>query len=459
MKHMQSIATLAEQHYAEHASKPFFGELVDFITGGPLVALVLEGHEAVAPARQVIGATNPLEAAPGSIRGDFGLEVQTNLVHGSDSPESAARETALFFPSSQMPEPLVLAPARRSGRRSSSSSGSSSGSCRRTSRRSRRASRASSVIENARRKARAVEGDARPRRGHRGRPRRARSSASRRPRPRPRTFLRRLSGRTHEVMSGIALRDGRGERSDVAVTRVRFRRSSRLRSTGTSPPASGASGPGGYAIQGRGRGARGGDRGRLLERRRAAGCGPPAACPGSAPPSLDFRPPWPGAARRLVHFREAPARMRAAAPALILTPTTANGLLLVPHRHGRPRHGGRPRDREHARLRARPRHRALRAVRRGDRLAHQRGPRGRDRGQADARPHARHDPGDPAAQGRRDRRLRRDRADAAPLHPEGAPEPLGASARGGLRALRRDRGREAGGRGGLPVAPARARPT
>jgi nucleoside-diphosphate kinase len=71
---------------------------VDFITGGPLVALVLEGHEAVVAARQVIGATNPLEAATGSIRGEYGLEVQTNLVHGSDSPESAKRETGLFFP-------------------------------------------------------------------------------------------------------------------------------------------------------------------------------------------------------------------------------------------------------------------------------------------------------------------------------------------------------------------------
>jgi nucleoside-diphosphate kinase len=89
---------LAEEHYAEHSERSFFGDLVDFITGGPLVAFVLEGHEAVTAARQVIGATNPLEAAPGSIRGDHGLEVQTNLVHGSDSPESAARETALFFP-------------------------------------------------------------------------------------------------------------------------------------------------------------------------------------------------------------------------------------------------------------------------------------------------------------------------------------------------------------------------
>jgi nucleoside-diphosphate kinase len=98
MKHMTVDRELAEQHYAEHAERAFFGDLVDFITGGPLVAMVLEGHEAVTAARQVIGATNPLEAAPGSIRGDYGLEVQTNLVHGSDSPESALRESALFFP-------------------------------------------------------------------------------------------------------------------------------------------------------------------------------------------------------------------------------------------------------------------------------------------------------------------------------------------------------------------------
>src|SRR3954466_369135 len=98
MKHMTVERDLAEQHYAEHKERPFFGELVEFITGGPLVALVLEGHEAVKAARQAIGATNPVEAAPGSIRGDFGLEVQTNLVHGSDSPESAQRESKLFFP-------------------------------------------------------------------------------------------------------------------------------------------------------------------------------------------------------------------------------------------------------------------------------------------------------------------------------------------------------------------------
>jgi nucleoside-diphosphate kinase len=98
LKHMTMERDLAERHYAEHEGKPFFGELVEFITSGPLVALVLEGHEAVVAARQVIGATNPLEASPGSIRGDFALEVGQNMVHGSDSNESAEREAQLFFP-------------------------------------------------------------------------------------------------------------------------------------------------------------------------------------------------------------------------------------------------------------------------------------------------------------------------------------------------------------------------
>jgi nucleoside-diphosphate kinase len=97
LRHMQMTEQLAQQHYAEHEGKPFFGELVEFITSGPLVAMVLEGHEAVKAARQVIGATDPLEASPGSIRGDFALEVGQNLVHGSDSYESAEREVALFF--------------------------------------------------------------------------------------------------------------------------------------------------------------------------------------------------------------------------------------------------------------------------------------------------------------------------------------------------------------------------
>ncbi len=89
----------AEAHYAEHAGKPFFGELVDFITGGPLVALVAEGPRAVAATRALMGATDPVASAPGSIRGDYALEIGENIVHGSDSPESAAREIGIFFPS------------------------------------------------------------------------------------------------------------------------------------------------------------------------------------------------------------------------------------------------------------------------------------------------------------------------------------------------------------------------
>jgi nucleoside-diphosphate kinase len=90
---------LAEQHYAEHDGKPFFGDLLEFITSGPVVAAVVEGPRAIAAFRQLAGATDPVEkATPGSIRGDFGLETQFNLVHGSDSAESAAREIKLWFP-------------------------------------------------------------------------------------------------------------------------------------------------------------------------------------------------------------------------------------------------------------------------------------------------------------------------------------------------------------------------
>ena len=98
LKQMQMDRSLAERHYAEHEGKGFYEELVSFITSGPLVAMVLEGEGAVLAARQVIGATNPLDAAPGSIRGDYAVEVGQNMVHGSDSSESAAREVALFFP-------------------------------------------------------------------------------------------------------------------------------------------------------------------------------------------------------------------------------------------------------------------------------------------------------------------------------------------------------------------------
>ena len=89
--------SLANKHYAEHSEKPFFRELVDFITSGPVVAMVVEGPDAVAGMRQIMGATNPLEAVPGSIRGDFASVITENLVHGSDSPTSAEREINLFF--------------------------------------------------------------------------------------------------------------------------------------------------------------------------------------------------------------------------------------------------------------------------------------------------------------------------------------------------------------------------
>jgi nucleoside-diphosphate kinase len=90
--------SIAEEHYAEHTEKPFFGELVDFITSGPTLAVVVEGEGAINVVRTTIGATNPADAAPGTIRGDLSLSMPDNLVHGSDSPESAEREIALWFP-------------------------------------------------------------------------------------------------------------------------------------------------------------------------------------------------------------------------------------------------------------------------------------------------------------------------------------------------------------------------
>ena len=89
---------LAETHYAEHVGKPFYGSLVDFITSGPLVALVAEGPRAIEAFRALAGATDPVKAGPGTIRGDYALEVQNNIVHGSDSPDSAEREIKIFFP-------------------------------------------------------------------------------------------------------------------------------------------------------------------------------------------------------------------------------------------------------------------------------------------------------------------------------------------------------------------------
>jgi nucleoside-diphosphate kinase len=101
-KHMTTERDLAEEHYAEHKEKPFFGELVDFITSGPTWALVVEGEGAIATLRRTIGATNPADADPGTIRGDLAVSMPDNLVHGSDSPESAEREVALWFSADEL---------------------------------------------------------------------------------------------------------------------------------------------------------------------------------------------------------------------------------------------------------------------------------------------------------------------------------------------------------------------
>ncbi|MCB8979595.1 MAG: nucleoside-diphosphate kinase [Ardenticatenaceae bacterium] len=103
MKFIQMSQELANQHYAVHKERPFFNDLVSYITSGPVLAMVWEGKDAIAAARSTIGATKPAEAAPGSIRGDFGMEIGRNLVHGSDSPENGDKEANLFF----KPEELV----------------------------------------------------------------------------------------------------------------------------------------------------------------------------------------------------------------------------------------------------------------------------------------------------------------------------------------------------------------
>ncbi len=103
MKFMQMSQELAETHYGIHKGRPFYDSLVEYITSGPIVAMVWEGNNAVAAARATIGATNPVEATAGSIRGDFGMEIGRNLVHGSDSPENGIKETNIFF----TPEELV----------------------------------------------------------------------------------------------------------------------------------------------------------------------------------------------------------------------------------------------------------------------------------------------------------------------------------------------------------------
>jgi len=103
MKFLQADQTLAEKHYEVHKARPFYGSLIQFLTSGPTVALVLEGRSAVAVARNLIGATDGANAAPGTIRGDYALSVQNNLIHGSDSVENAQKEIALWF----RPEELV----------------------------------------------------------------------------------------------------------------------------------------------------------------------------------------------------------------------------------------------------------------------------------------------------------------------------------------------------------------
>ncbi len=103
MKFIQMSQELANQHYAVHKERPFFNDLVSYITSGPVLAMVWEGKDAIAAARSTIGATKPAEATPGSIRGDFGMEIGRNLVHGSDSPENGVKEANLFF----KPEELV----------------------------------------------------------------------------------------------------------------------------------------------------------------------------------------------------------------------------------------------------------------------------------------------------------------------------------------------------------------
>lgn len=102
MKHLTMTQTLASQHYAEHASKPFFADLCQFMTSSPLVALVLEGPDAIALVRKMVGATKVMDAAPGTIRGDFALSTQQNLIHASDSPESAQREIGIWFTASEL---------------------------------------------------------------------------------------------------------------------------------------------------------------------------------------------------------------------------------------------------------------------------------------------------------------------------------------------------------------------
>lgn len=102
MKLMRLSRELAERHYAEHVGKPFYESLVTFVISGPVVVMVWEGNEAITVARTMMGATDPVDAAPGTIRGDFATVMEENVVHGSDSPESAVREIGLFFTDAEL---------------------------------------------------------------------------------------------------------------------------------------------------------------------------------------------------------------------------------------------------------------------------------------------------------------------------------------------------------------------
>ena len=102
MKFMQMSRELAEAHYSVHEERPFYHSLVEYITSGPVVAMAWEGKEAIAAARSTMGATNPVQAGPGTIRGDFGMEIGRNLVHGSDGPENAIKELDLFFTEAEL---------------------------------------------------------------------------------------------------------------------------------------------------------------------------------------------------------------------------------------------------------------------------------------------------------------------------------------------------------------------
>lgn len=104
LKMLQISRELAEKHYGEHVGKPFFEPLVQYITSGPVVAMVIEGKDAVSAAREMMGATNPLKAAPGTIRGSYGIDIGRNVIHGSDSPASAEREISLFFKQEELIE-------------------------------------------------------------------------------------------------------------------------------------------------------------------------------------------------------------------------------------------------------------------------------------------------------------------------------------------------------------------